>query len=77
MGCCATNIVSQREQCLPSVKPVFVQVAAIVLSMTSICPRASVGCCATNTVLQREQCLPSVKPVAEQVAATALSMTLI
>ena len=65
----------QREQCLPSVKPVAVQVAAIALSVTSICPSASVGCCATNTVLQREQCLPSVLPFVVQVAATALSTT--
>ena len=72
---CATNTALQREQCLPSVKPVVVQVAGIAWSMTSICPRAGVSVCSTNTVLQRKQCLPSVKPVAVQVAATALSMT--
>ena len=72
---CATNIVSQREQCLPSVKPLFVQVAATALSMTSICPKVGVFVCSTNIVLQREQCLPSVKPVVVQVAATALSTT--
>ena len=72
---CATNTVLQREQYLPSVKPVAVQVAATASSMTSICPNAGVFVCATNIVSQREQCLPSVKPVAVQVAATALSIT--
>ena len=72
---CLTNVVLQREQCLPSVKPVVVQVAATALSTTSLCPKAGVSSCLTNVVLQREQCLPSVFPVVVQVAATASSLT--
>ena len=72
---CFTNTLLHTEQCLPSVKPVSVQVASTALSTTSVCPLALTTSCSTSTALQTEQCFPSVKPVLVQVGATALSIT--
>ena len=73
--CCANNVSPQTEQCLPSVKPDSVHVAATAASMTSACPLAGIVCCATKISPQTEQCLPSVNPDSVHVAVTAASMT--
>ena len=72
---CATRMVLHTEQCFPSVRPVAVQVGATALSITSLCPSASITSCSTSTLPQTLQCFPCVSPVSVQVGATALSIT--
>ena len=72
---CAARTAPQTEQCLPSVRPVSVQVGALAASMTSVWPLAGTTFCAARTSPQTEQCLPSVRPVSVQVGAFAASMT--
>ena len=67
--CCATVIVSQTEQCLPSVKPVSVHVGSTAASITSVWSLTGITSCATIISPHLLHFEPSVRPVEVQVAS--------
>ena len=65
---CFLIILLHIEQCIPSVKPVFVHVASFAESRTSLCPVDGITSCFLMTSLHTEQCFPSVNPSSVHVA---------